>query len=169
GILQENIPVGAFLLSKYSVGFDALMHFYARTETYEEYTLKNAVDGHFKNYGIDLPFYVSSSQGNFDFDIPERHQGITITLPGFYGPQGRNLHAAIKFPDFLNNLNTLQFGELNVVNFEMECSGVFAMSALLGHECATVCVGLANRITGQFIKDPADRMQKLIEETLEVI
>lgn len=169
GILQENIPVGAFLMSKFALGFDSLIHFYNYKESYEEYMLRAEIDDHFKSTGIRLPHYISMGRGEFDFDIPERHRGITVTLPGFYGPQGRDLRAGLKFPDFLPSMNGFVHNELQIVNFEMECSGLYGMSNLLGHDCCTVCIGLANRITGQFIKDSSDRLQQLIQETLEVI
>lgn len=169
GILQENIPVGAFLQSTFAIGFDSLMQFYPYKENYDEHQLHGKVDDHFKEHGIDLPFYVSQSHGEFAFDVPDRHRGITVTLPGFYGPQGRNLRGGTKFNDFLNMLRTLQAEDMQVVNFEMECSGLFGLANLLGHESITVCVGLANRVTGQFIKDATERIDKLIFDTLEVI
>ncbi|MGB0432088.1 MAG: nucleoside phosphorylase [Bacteroidia bacterium] len=169
GILQDHIPVGAFMLSKMSIGFDALMHFYKAEESYEVYHLKDQLQNHFEDKGLTVPFYVTESKGNFVFDIPEKHQGITATLPGFYGPQGRSIKSPIKYPDFLQILNNFSSEEQKVVNFEMESSGLFGMAGILGHESACVCLGLANRITGEFLKDQNERMERLIDQVLDSI
>ncbi len=98
-----------------------------------------------------------------------QHQGITATLPGFYGPQGRSIKSPIKYPDFLNYLNTFTSDNQKVVNFEMESSGLFGLAGILGHESACICLGLANRITGEFLKDPQERMEKLVDQVLDTI
>jgi uridine phosphorylase len=169
GILQDNIPVGAFLLSQMSIGFDALMHFYKAEESYEVYQLKDQLQTHFEDKGLTLPFYVAESVGNFVFDVPEKHQGVTSTLPGFYGPQGRSIRTPIKFPDFLETLNSFSSENTRIVNFEMESSGLFGLAGMLGHDCACICLGLANRITGEFLKDPKERMEKLIDQVLDAV
>ncbi|MFY0673549.1 MAG: nucleoside phosphorylase [Bacteroidia bacterium] len=169
GVLQENIPVGAFLLSKMSIGFDALMHFYKTDESYEVYHLKDQLLNHFEDKALSLPFYVAESKGNFVFDVPEKHQGITATLPGFYGPQGRAIKTPIKHPEFLQTLNSFSSESMRVVNFEMESSGLFGLAGMLGHDCACICLGLANRITGEFLKDPKERMTKLIDQVLDTV
>lgn len=169
GILQENIPVGAFIMSRFSIGFDALMHFYKTEESYDVYHLKAILVDYFKDKGLDMPFYLTEAVGEFKLDVPEKHIGITATLPGFYGPQGREITIPSKFPDLLSNLSEFAQDELKVINFEMESSGLFGLAGLMGHESCTICLGLANRITGEFIKDPAPRMEKLIEDVLEAI
>lgn len=169
GILQENIPPGAFIRSQYSIGFDALMHFYKTEESYESYQLKNELKSHLHTHGIELPFYVGAPQGEFALDVPERHLGLTATLPGFYGPQGRDLRVPLKYPDFIQRLTQFESEGLKFVNFEMESSGLFGMASALGHDSACICLGLANRITGEVLKDPSERMQKLIAEVLEAV
>lgn len=169
GILQENIPVGAFIMSRFSIGFDALMHFYKTEESYDVYHLKAILVDYFKDKGLDMPFYLTEAVGEFKLDVPDKHIGITATLPGFYGPQGREITIPSKFPDLLSNLSEFAQDELKVINFEMESSGLFGLAGLMGHESCTICLGLANRITGEFLKDPAPRMGKLIEDVLEAI
>jgi len=169
GILQENIPPGAFIRSQYSIGFDALMHFYKADESYESYQLKNKLKSHLGTHGIDLPFYVGAPQGEFAIDVPERHIGMTATLPGFYGPQGRHIRVPLKHPDFIQQLTQFEDEGLKFVNFEMESSGLFGMATALGHDSTCVCMGLANRITGEVLKDGSERMHKLIQEVLEAV
>ncbi|MBI1185505.1 phosphorylase [bacterium] len=169
GILQENIPVGAFIQSKMSVGFDALMHFYSASESYDVYQMKNTLATYFAQFGLDLPFYIAEANGLFEFDNPEKHTGITATLPGFYGPQGRNILAELRYPDFIKTLSGFSAGDQKIVNFEMESSGLFGLANLFGHECSCICLGLANRITGEFLKKPEERMEKLILDVLDVV
>ena len=170
GILQENIPVGAFIQSRFAIGFDSLMHFYKLSSDYDTYHLSDQLKTYFSQKGLDLPFYLSAEQGSFDLRIPERHIGITATLPGFYGPQGRVVNAEPKHTEFLQTLNGFSSEQhLRLVNFEMECSGLFGLAAVLGHDATTVCLGLANRITGEFLKEPKDRMEQLIEDVIEAI
>lgn len=169
GILQDNIPVGAFLLSQMSIGFDALMHFYKPEESYEVYHLKDQLQTHFDDKGLTLPFYVAESKGTFVFDVPEKHQGVTATLPGFYGPQGRAIKTPVKYPEFLQILNSFSSESKRIVNLEMESSGLFGLVGMLGHDCACICLGLANRITGEFLKDPKERMEKLIDQVLDAV
>lgn len=169
GILHESIPVGAFIKTNYSVGFDSLMHFYKTSDSYEVHQLKVAMDDHLKTSGIDLPFYMAEEKGEFNFNLPDRHMGITVTLPGFYGPQGRKIRADVRYTEFLKTLNEFREDELRVVNFEMESSGLFGLAGLLGHECSCICLGLANRITGEHLSDPAERQDLLIREVLNAI
>jgi uridine phosphorylase len=145
------------------------MHFYKAEESYEVYQLKDQLQTHFEDKGLTLPFYVAESVGNFVFDVPEKHQGVTATLPGFYGPQGRSIRTPIKFPDFLETLNSFSSENTRIVNFEMESSGLFGLVGMLGHDCACICLGLANRITGEFLKDPKERMEKLIDQVLDAV
>ena len=169
GILQENIPVGAFVYSQYSIGFDALMHFYKREESYDEHQLKHALGSYLEEVGLELPFYVAKSSNRLILDFPDRHVGYTATFPGFYGPQGRQLRGQVKYPDFIEKLRKFQFNGLKINNFEMESSGLFGMASLLGHDSHCVCLGLANRIRGEFLSDFGDRMDTLIDTVLEAI
>jgi len=169
GILQENIPPGAFIRSRYSIGFDALMHFYKNQEGYDIYQLKDQLKTYLGTNGVELPFYVAEPQGEFALEVPERHVGITATLPGFYGPQGRDIRVHVKYTEFLNLLNKFEAEDLKVVNFEMESSGLFGLATALGHDSCCICLGLANRITSEVLKNPAERMEKLILEVLEAV
>jgi uridine phosphorylase len=169
GLLQPYLPVGSFVLSRYALGFDALMHFYKVGEAYETYQLRFQLKNYFDTRAIDLPFYVSAPQGEFDPLLPGRHLGITASLPGFYGPQGRLLNCPVRFPEFIEELAGFGWEGLSVLNFEMEASGLFGLASALGHESACVCLGLANRITGEVLRGSEQRMNELIELVLNGI
>jgi len=80
--------------------------------------------------------------------------GITATLPGFYGPQGRSIQIKSTFKETLQNLYKTQLGEFHITNFEMETSGIYALANLLGHEAHSFSALLANRTTNEFHPDP---------------
>lgn len=163
GLLQPYLPVGAFVLSRYALGFDALMHFYKVVESYEAYQLRFQLKNYFDSKAIDLPFYVSAPQGAFEPLLPEKHVGITASLPGFYGPQARSLNCPARYPELIEVLSGFGWEGHSVLNFEMEASGLFGLATALGHESACICLGLANRVTGEVLRGPERRMDELIE------
>ena len=97
------------------------------------------------------------------------HQGITVTCPGFYGPQGRVLRLGLKNPDLISNLTDFTFGQHRVANFEMETSGIYGIGRLLGHHCLSLSAIVANRIDKEFSKDSNAVVERLIEKTLDTI
>ena len=97
------------------------------------------------------------------------YSGITVTCPGFYGPQGRVLRLGIHNPDLINRLTHFQFGTHRILNFEMETAAIYGLGRLLGHQCLSLSAIVANRITKQFSKDSAALVDKLIEHSLRII
>ena len=89
-------------------------------------------------------------------------EGITITAPGFYAPQGRRIRLASKMVDFAN-LQDLNVGGYQVTNLEMETAGIYLLAELMGHRAVSTNALLANRITGEFSKQPKKTIENLIE------
>ena len=102
-------------------------------------------------------------------DLSKYKKGITISLPGFYGPQGRQLNAKIKSPNYVNDLSNLNFKGEKVVNFEMETSAIYALGSVLGHNAISFSVVIANRATNTFSLNPKKATQNLIKEVLGLI
>ena len=96
-------------------------------------------------------------------------RGITLTCPGFYAPQGRQLRLAPRFPNLIQKASAFRYEENRITNFEMETSGIYALGSLLGHQCVSVSAIMANRIEHQFSKQPKKVIDKLIVELLEKI
>ncbi len=167
GALQEDIAVGSYLVSDYAVGLDNLMNFYDLHMTDEEAGIAHDLQ---KKTGLPfMPYVVRGSVSLMDqigFDITK---GNTVTSPGFYAPQGRELRAPVRFPHLLEDLNYYHKGDFWLTNFEMETSGYYAMARLLGHEALSVNAILANRIKNKFVKDPNRVVENLIEKVLERI
>ena len=167
GALQEDIAVGSYLVSDYAVGLDNLMNFYDLHMSDEEAGIAHDLQ---KKTGLPfMPYVVRGSESLMEqigFDITK---GNTVTSPGFYAPQGRELRAPVRFPHLLEDLNYYHKGDFWLTNFEMETSGYYAMARLLGHEALSVNAILANRIKNKFVKDPNKVVENLIEKVLERI
>lgn len=168
GALQEDIPLDSFLLTEYAAGFDNLMNFYNLPQN--EYERKIGEELR-EQTGIPfVPYLVNGSKEllkkftNDDFLI-----GNTITCPGFYGPQGRKLRLELKYPGLLDKLNQYHHDQFWLTNFEMETSGYYAFSRLLGHQAISINAILANRITNEFSRQPQKTIDKLIQRVLEII
>jgi uridine phosphorylase len=167
GALQEDIPLGSHLLSDYAVGFDNLMSFYNLPQDELELTVGEDIRNR-----ISLPFspYVvrgsDTMRKKFGKDMLV---GNTITAPGFYAPQGREMRVPIRYPRLLEDLNSYHYSAADfwLANFEMETAGYYAMGRLLGHEVLSANAIIANRITGKFSKDPNQVAEGLISEVLD--
>jgi uridine phosphorylase len=97
------------------------------------------------------------------------HQGITVTCPGFYGPQGRVLRLGVRFPQLIDRLTAFQFGQYRITNFEMETAAIYGLGNLLGHHCLSLSAIVANRISKDFTRDGDKLIDRLIRRTLEII
>ena len=170
GILQENIPVHSYILSSHACGFDNVAHFYKINFSAFELDLAQKINNflylpksiqtYFSSANEDLVSRLSSNDTNI---------GITVTSSGFYGPQGRTLRIPTHTQDIHLLLAKFIEKDLKILNFEMESSALFALGKELGHRCATICLGIANRPNLEFSSDSKAEMQKLISYTLERI
>lgn len=167
GALQEDIPVGSHLASDYAVGLDNLMNFYDLQM--DDFEAGVAHDFHRKTGLPFMPYVVRGSQPlreQIGFDMM---QGNTVTCPGFYAPQGRELRLPLRFPKLLEDFNYYHKGDFWLSNFEMETSGYYAMARLLGHDALSVNAIIANRIKNKFSKNPNKVVESLIKKVLERI
>jgi uridine phosphorylase len=167
GALQEDVPVGAHLVTEYAVGFDNLMEFYELKQ--DEFEKGIAEDIQKK---VKLPFkpYVVKGSDALRKQIGgEMIVGNTVTAPGFYAPQGRVLRIPIKYPKLVEDLNYYhnKGSDFWLTNFEMETAGYYALGRLLGHEVLSVNAIIANRIKNKFSKDPNSIVEGLIRKVLD--
>ena len=170
GILQPEVPIHSYILSSHAYGLDNVAHFYEIEKSKEETELNDAISDH-----LNLPpgirtYTVSASEQLVKaLESDKTVKGITVTSSGFYGPQGRQLRLKTKTGELNDRLTSFQHEMGRITNFEMESSALFALGKALGHECATICLGIANRPTKDFSKDYSKDMLKLIEYVLERI
>lgn len=171
GILQSDIPVHSYVLSEYALGLDNVGHFYDTVLSEEEKALLNDISKH-DIFPKNIIPYIKKASEKFmkKFDGPLCHKGITVTSSGFYGPQGREL----RLPTFTKGLHEKleHYSDSNqnrFVNFEMESSALFTLGKELGHSCATICLGIANRPNLNFSSGYSNEMVQLIKYALDRI
>ena len=170
GSLQGDIPVDTFVASTHGLGIDNLLNFYRLDHNDEEkQLLQSFITQTQLNAQVCQPYLSTAAPSLLKHFVAGFHQGITVTCPGFYGPQGRVLRLGVKNPELINNLTTFQFGHHRIANFEMETSGLYGMSRLLGHHCLSLSAIVANRIHRQFSKDGQALVEQLIKNSLEII
>ncbi|WP_224998250.1 nucleoside phosphorylase [Cesiribacter sp. SM1] len=166
GSLQPDIPVGAQLVSDYAVGLDTLMFFYNLHSTPDELKLQDAI---FTEAQLPFkPYVVRGSQQLLQKIGYDMIRGNTLTSPGFYAPQGRQLRATLRMPNMVEALSRFRFeGDNRLTNFEMETAGYYAMGKILGHEVLSVNAILANRISNEFSQNPDVVVEALIHKVLD--
>jgi uridine phosphorylase len=170
GSLQKEIEVDSFVASTHVFGLDNLMNFYLLTNNEEEKQLLQAFNTHTQMHQrISNPYVAGADISLLKNFVQHFHQGITVTCPGFYGPQGRVLRMGLTHPELIDQLTTFSFGQHRITNFEMETSAIYGMGKVLGHHCLSLSAIVANRISKQFSKDGAAAVENLIVKTLETI
>ncbi len=169
GSLQEDVPLDSHLVTDYAIGFDNLMNFYnLEMDSFEESLGKDIQ----KKAKISFtPYVVRGSSMLRKQYAPDMAVGNTITAPGFYAPQGREIRLPLKYPKMLEDLSKyhIKSSEFRLTNFEMETAGYYAMARLLGHEVLSVNAIIANRAKSKFSKDPNKVIDGLIKKILERI
>lgn len=170
GSLQRSIPVDSFVASTHGLGLDNLMNFYLLTNNEEEKQLLQAFNTHTQMHQrISNPYISNADISLLKNFVDGFHQGITVTCPGFYGPQGRVLRMGLTHPELIDQLTTFSFGQYRITNFEMETSAIYGMGRVLGHRCLSLNAIVANRIAKEFSKDGAAAVENLIVKTLAIL
>ena len=169
GSLQADIPVDSFVASTHGLGVDNLLNFYRLEQNEEEKQLLQSFITHTQVQGqIGNPYISSAAPSLLKNFVTGFHHGITVTCPGFYGPQGRVLRLGIRNPQFVNRLTDFRFGAHRISNFEMETSAIYGLGRLLGHNCLAINAIVANRVQQEFSKDSKATIEKLITTFLEI-
>lgn len=170
GSLQKEIPVDSFVASTHGLGLDNLMNFYKQANNEEEKQLLQAFNTHTQMHQrISMPYINTADISLLKHFVTNYHQGITVTCPGFYGPQGRVLRMGLTHPELIDQLTSFSFGKYHITNFEMETSAIYGMGRVLGHHCLSLSAIVANRISKEFSKDGGAAVENLIKKTLDII
>jgi uridine phosphorylase len=169
GSLQGDVPVDSFVASTHGLGIDNLLNFYRLDQNDEEKHLLHSFVTHTQMHGQMGHPYISSAAGSLiKHFVKGFHQGITVTCPGFYGPQGRVLRLGLKNPNMVDRLTEFRFGNHRITNFEMETSAIYGLGKLLGHNCLAVNAIVANRVKKEFSKDGKAVVENLIKEFIGI-
>lgn len=171
GGLQPDTPLGSFVCSEISIGFDGLLNFYGGRDAVCDLGLEQAFLTHMGwsgSTGISHPYAIHA-----DRELVERIagedmiRGITISAPGFFGPQGRELRIPLADPQQNAKIESFSYDGRRITNFEMESSAVAGLSRLLGHHATTVCMVIANRRAKEANANYKNSIDTLIETVLE--
>lgn len=164
GSMRGEIPEGSLLASEYGIGLDTLMAFYKTDYTELEEKVAEKIQG---SLGLGFrPYCIRGSEKLMKTVGKGLIIGNTVTCPGFFGPQGREVRVKPALPDLIEKLGNLEIGGMRLTNFEMETAGYYAMGRLLGHEVLSLNAIIANRISKKFSKDPYGLVDQLIRHTL---
>lgn len=171
GSLQKDIPVDSLVASTFGIGFDNLLHYYKMDENAEEAYL---LDSFVKHTNISAsntihPYIAEGSKRLLNHFTSDYYQGITVTCPGFYAPQGRKLRLPLAFPNLIDQLSTFQNGMHRIANFEMETSAIYGLGRLMGHHCLSINTIVANRQANTFTENAAKSIDNMIKKSLEII
>jgi uridine phosphorylase len=152
------------------LGLDNLLNFYRLEHNEQENQLLQSFTTHTQLHSqVSHPYICTASASLLKHFVEGIHQGITVTCPGFYGPQGRILRLGIKNPELIDRLTEFNFGQHRITNFEMETSGIYGIGKLLGHHCLSLNAIVANRIKKEFSSNSAATIDQLIRKTIEII
>ena len=167
GALQPDIEPGNNVATRYAIGLDGLLYFYEKHKEVNEIAMCDAFIKQM-DYPKDLPkpYVVEGSKALFDKLTEGYYQGVTATAPGFYGPQGRTLRMRLSYPENNSKIENFDYQGWRVCNFEMESSALYGLGKMMGHNCLTICVAIANRVTEKFTTDYHPYVRKLVENTL---
>jgi len=169
GALQPDIPViESFVVSEYGIGLDGLAYFYDKgDETIEPDLTKDFIKELNWDNELPLPYGIKASEYLLEKVGFGWRKGITLTAPGFYAPQGRELRLKVKDNTIIDRARQFKYKGQDVTNFEMETSALYILSAMLGHNALTVCDIIANRINDEFNPNYKESMLSLIGEVIE--
>jgi uridine phosphorylase len=168
GALQKEIPLNAFIISEYGLGIDGLLNFYLD----KDHTLEYELAEDFLKYTswppyLSKPYAAKCSEKLMGKIGNGLLKGITITAPGFYGPQGRVLRIKPSSPASFDKIDSFTYKDLKISNFEMETSALYGLCKILGHEALTICVAIANRATHEYNQQHDGKIEELIQTFLE--
>lgn len=170
GAVQPDIPLGSYVFSEYSIGFDGLLNWYAGCSDVVDIAMESAFIEHM-NWPARLPapYFIKSSARLIPLFENNSVMGVTISAPGFYGPQGRSVRLPLTFDDLIGNLESFRYGDRMITNIEMESSALSGLSALLGHDAGTICLVIANRYAKESRPDYHLLMKGLVRLALDIL
>ncbi|MEY3057069.1 MAG: hypothetical protein RLZZ614_1614 [Bacteroidota bacterium] len=170
GSLQGEVGVNELVAGTHGLGIDNVLHFYERENNEEEKAILAAFDEHTKISAHKIqPYIATASAGLLKHFTEGYSHGITVTCPGFYGPQGRILRLPLKMPNLVDQMTSFKYGQHRIANFEMETSAIYGLCNLLGHQCLSINVIIANRVKKEYSKDMGKAVDHMIQKSLSII
>ena len=169
GALRPEIECGTFVASEYGLGIDGVLRFYETGNLIRE----DLVEAFVRHTGWDstlpYPYFTPASPELLARIAHDMTKGVTVSAPGFFGPQGREVRIRVKYPELNKKIESFEYQGNVITNMEMECSALYGLGNILGHHPLTICLVIANRVTGQFLDSYHDRMEMLCRTVLDRI
>lgn len=170
GALQADIACDSLVVSTHGLGIDNLLNYYRLENNEEEHQIIQQFVAHTQiSSKFSQPYISTAGSGVLKHFVEGFFHGITITCPGFYGPQGRVLRLGLSNPEIIDRLTDFAFGQHRITNFEMETSAIYGLGKLMGHQCLSISAIVANRVKKEFSKDGNAAVENLITKSLEII
>ena len=170
GTISGEVPMDSILISEVAIGMDGLMNFYELENSIWETVYLEAFTSHIKPYFKEIKPYIASADPALIEKFEKHfHKGTTITACGFYGPQGRSLRTKNEFKNFTEVIGQFRHKHFRISNLEMETAGIYGFGKMLGHRCLSINAILADRASQAFSADPQKIVDKMIEQSLEII
>lgn len=168
GAVQEDLRIGDFLFSRTSVGFDGLLNFYKGRDEVCELEIEKAFVEHVAWSGLlPKPYFINANAELFEHFRDSTKEGITISAPGFYGPQGRWVRLEPADKDLNAKIETFSYEGRRITNFEMESSALAGLAALMGHRAATICTIIAQRVAHNALTDYKPFVEQMVKMSLD--
>ncbi len=170
GALIPAIPLDTVLLTEYAIGLEGLMNFYPYNKSEIELEMeKNMLQCLAQNFSFIKPYACKASDKLINQFKEDMCLGITATCQGFYHPQGRSISNDPHFNSILSDLKAWKTNENVISNFEMETAGILGLARYFGFNACSINLILANRANQTFSKNPALKINALIEKVLAKI
>jgi uridine phosphorylase len=171
GGMQPDIPLGSFLISEKSIGFDGVLNFYAGRDSVCDLVFENALKKQLVwNPQLASPYVIDNDAELINrIGQNDMLRGVTISANGFYGPQGRVLRLNLADMQLNDKIESFRYGNYKISNYEMEGSAIAGLSKLMGHKAMTVCCIIANRRAEEANTDYKPYIEKLIKKVLDRI
>jgi Uridine phosphorylase len=171
GGLQPNTPVGTYICSQKSIGFDGLLNFYAGRNEACDLAFEEAFKKHMDWSPLLCAPYVIDANAELIARINQGDMvnGVTIAAGGFFGPQGRELRVSLADPKQNEKIESFEYNGYKITNFEMESSALAGLSKLMGHKAMTVCMVIANRLIKEANPNYKNSIDTLIKTVLDRI
>ncbi len=166
GSVRSDILVDQIIVSEFAVGFDSLMQFYKKQYTEEEMEIQKIMTQAFADMGMN-PYVGKAHTALIEKYAYDLYKGVTVTAPGFYGPQGRKVRTQTTVPQFIELAANLDLVGRHITNLEMETAGIYALSNMFGHRAISINAILASRVNTTFSTQPQDVIERAIRLVLD--
>jgi len=170
GALQDDLEIGDAVFARTSAGFDGVLNFYAGALKVCDADMEDAFVRHTAwNPILARPYFVHADEELYRAFRDVTREGITVSSPGFYGPQGRHVRLAPAEYDLNERISSFEYHGRRIMNYEMESAPLAGLARMLGHRAATICTVIAQRRAHIARPDYRPFVEKMIKTSLDIL